>query len=312
MAKKIIFCCPQMFKLAMAVAQKNSEFRVGIIRWQQFEDGFPNLFIEDVEEVKNSEIYFFASLDCPAEIFRQLAVMSAFWLYEAKTLTVILPFLPTATMERIDKPGEVATAKTLARLLSSIPACSGGFPKIISFDPHVQSLPFYFERNSVFPVALSAMSLAKDGLRRINETAVAFPDAGAKKRFGRLFSEYPQIVCDKIRQGGERIVTIKEGDPADKYVLIVDDLTRTGKTLDKCREALVMAGARAVSAFVTHGVFATDVWKKFVYEGEFDPQKHFQYFLLTDSCPLIADKVRGHQPFKVLSLADLIYDAIKE
>jgi phosphoribosylpyrophosphate synthetase len=316
MAQKLLFYCPQMTEMMNAMTWKNSEFKPGCIKWHEFEGEWPNSFIENVEEVKNSDIYFFASFDNPTQFFRQVSVLSSLWFYEARTLTVILPFFPTATMERIDRPGEIATAKTLARMLSSIPACAGGLPKILIFDPHSQTLPFYFEKNTVIPISLSAMSLARNGLSYFPRgAAVAFPDAGARKRFGSIFSDYPQIVCDKIRidGGDEKIVTIKEGDPRGKSILIIDDLTRSGETAEECRKVLVAAGAYSVSAFVTHGAFKKDVWKNYCYlPEEYDRAKHFLDFVITDSCPVQAKIVCGHKPFKVLSLIDLIYKAIKE
>ena len=41
--------------------------------------------------------------------------------------------------------------------------------------------------------------------------AIAFPDEGAHKRFHGMFAEFPQIICIKVRDGDQRIVTIKEG-----------------------------------------------------------------------------------------------------
>ncbi len=74
--------------------------------------------------------------------------------YLAKSLTVILPYFPTGTMERVDHEGQVATAKvqlggpamlsfcarlfmqTLATQLSIIPFCRDGPVQIVIFDIH--------------------------------------------------------------------------------------------------------------------------------------------------------------------------------
>lgn len=44
-----------------------------------------------------------------------------------------------------------------------------------------------------------------------------------------------QIVCAKVREGDNRIVRIKEGDPAGRHVVIVDDLVQSGGTLIECQ-----------------------------------------------------------------------------
>lgn len=44
-----------------------------------------------------------------------------------------------------------------------------------------------------------------------------------------------QIVCNKVREGDQRIVRLKEGDPKGRHVVIVDDLVQSGGTLIECQ-----------------------------------------------------------------------------
>lgn len=44
-----------------------------------------------------------------------------------------------------------------------------------------------------------------------------------------------QVVCAKVREGDKRIVRLKEGDPAGRHVVIVDDLVQSGGTLIECQ-----------------------------------------------------------------------------
>ena len=90
--------------------------------------------------------------------------------------------------------------------------------------------------------------------------AVAFPDDGAAKRFKHMFDSdvYEIIVCGKVRDGDNRVVTVQDGDVNDKKVVIVDDLVQTGGTLYECGAKLLDLGAASVSAFVAHGVFPAE------------------------------------------------------
>ena len=58
-----------------------------------------------------------------------------------------------------------------------------------------------------------------------------------------------------------------EGDVRGRHVVIVDDLVQSGGTLIHCANAMRLAGAMAVSCYVTHAVFPNDSWRKCV-EGK--------------------------------------------
>ena len=79
----------------------------------------------------------------------------------------------------------------------------------------------------------------------MEEVAVAFPDEGAKKRFGGFFEKegYPVLFCSKVREGDKRVVRVAEGSPEKKHVFIVDDLCNTGGV-----EAFVFKLRRAAQA----------------------------------------------------------------
>ena len=63
------------------------------------------------------------------------------------SFTLILPFFPTGTAERVDREGEIPTAVTLARILSHIPLSRGGPTSTIVFDIHALQERFYFGDN---------------------------------------------------------------------------------------------------------------------------------------------------------------------
>eukprot|EP00118_Oscarella_pearsei_P009381 m.54005 g.54005 ORF g.54005 m.54005 type:complete len:69 (+) comp34301_c0_seq5:529-735(+) len=56
-------------------------------------------------------------------------------------------------MERVDKEGQIATAKTLAILLSAIPLAALGPAQIVIYDIHALQERFYFA-DSVIPRCL--------------------------------------------------------------------------------------------------------------------------------------------------------------
>ncbi|XP_059176168.1 uncharacterized protein LOC131955890 [Physella acuta] len=279
------------------------EFR-DTIQWKNFADGFPNLFIEDVKYMAGKDVIFIGSFHSPAIVFEQLSVLYAFPRYLSRSFHFILPYFPTGTMERVDTEGQIATAKTLATLLSSIPLSARGPAQIIIYDIHALQERFYFSDN-VIPRLETAVTLLDKALAQLpdkDNIMFAFPDDGAYKRFHFMFPDDDKlIICAKKRmEGNKKIVTVKDGDPSGKHVVIVDDLVQTGGTLRECGKVLLDLGAIALSAYVTHPVFPGQSWKKFTQD---DPK--FTHFWITNSIPH-AEEICKHPPFKLLSLSGII------
>ena len=250
-------------------------------------------------------------------------------LYDAKSNLYKLTWTVVdshAHIEQIEDEGDIATASTLARMLSSIPLSRGGPTSCVIYDIHALQERFYFGDN-VMPVFMSGVPLLRQRLRELPDAAdvvVAYPDEGAHKRFHSFFSDYHAVVCTKVRDGAKRIVRLKEGEPKDKHVVIVDDLVQSGGTLLECQRLLASIGAKRVSAYATHGVFPKDSWKRFLPADATVPAKRahdgaaapatkgdFAHFWITDSVPHVAAAVEGVSPFEVLSLAESIAKAVQ-
>lgn len=270
------------------------------IRWERFRDGTPNVKIADVgKSVVDKDVTFIASFDDPSDILAQLGVIYALPRYGTRSLKVVLPFFPTATMERVDEEGQIATAMTLARMLSVIPSTKTGPAEIHFCDPHTPDLRFYFG-DGVLPKPFTAMLAARRILGTIGlDPVVVFPDEGARKRFAKDFAGCDIVTCGKHREGDRRYVHVIEGMPAGRDCLIVDDLIQTGGTLIECREALMRKGAKSVSVFATHGVFPREAWKRFTPEL-------FRNVFITDSVPSTARAVQYDKLFHVIPIADII------
>jgi phosphoribosylpyrophosphate synthetase len=85
--------------------------------------------------------------------------------------------------------------------------------------------------------------------------------------------------------------------------MIIDDLVQSGGTLIECAQAVLKKGATKVSAFVGHGIFPNESWKKFLHSE--NPKVHFDTFYLTNTYPN-SQVLIGKPPFKVLSIAQLL------
>lgn len=285
--------------------------KLGNIKWAKFNDGFPNLFVNDALDVRNQHVAFLASFHDPAVIFEQLSIIYAIPRLFVSSFTLVLPFFPTGTAERVENEGDVATAFTLARILSNIPLSRGGPTSVVIFDIHALQERFYFG-DTVLPLFESGIPLLRQRLREIgspDEISIAYPDEGAWKRFHTLFGDYPEVICTKVRDGDKRIVRLKEGEPKGRHVVIVDDLIQSGSTIIECQRLLTALGAKHVSAYATHGVFPKESWRRF--KPEDGNGEGFRYVWITDSVATTAADVKDHEPFEVLSLANIISETLQ-
>lgn len=308
-SKKVcLFHSAETKALAERVAAESDAIELRSITWRTFEDGFPNLFISNAHGIRGQHVAFLASFSSPGVIFEQLSVIYALPKLFVSSFTLVLPFFPTGTSERMEEEGDVATAFTLARILSNIPISRGGPTSLVTYDIHALQERFYFGDN-ILPCFESGIPLLKSRLQQLPDSdniSIAFPDDGAWKRFHKQLQHFPMIVCAKVREGDQRIVRIKEGDPRGRHVVIVDDLVQSGGTLIECQKVLAAHGAAKISAYVTHGIFPNRSWERFKHDNEGCPGSALTYFWITDSCPLTVKQVKSTRPFEVLSLAGSI------
>jgi phosphoribosylpyrophosphate synthetase len=194
-------------------------------------------------------------------------------------------------------------------MFSNLPSC-GKPTRLIVYDLHTLQNRFYLHTNAVASLQ-TTIPLLISRLKSSDIDCIAFPDDGAAKRFGYMFKDlgFEVVTCGKTRDGEKRSVIIQDGNPSGKRVVIVDDLVQTGGTLYECGLALKAAGALGVNAFVAHGVFPKDSWKRFMKAGD---RGCFDKFFLTNSIPTVTDVLPKDDVFEVLDLQHKIIQDIDE
>ncbi|KAF3332765.1 ribose-phosphate pyrophosphokinase 4 isoform X1 [Carex littledalei] len=308
-----LFYCVQTEELARKIAQHSDSISLQSISWRNFDDGFPNLFINKAQDIRGKHVAFLASFSSPDVIFEQISVIYALPKLFVASFTLVLPFFPTGSFERMEEEGDVATAFTMARILSNIPKSRGGPTSLVTYDIHALQERFYFG-DDVLPCFETGIPLLLNRIRQLPDAdniTIAFPDDGAWKRFHKQLLHFPMVVCAKVREGDKRIVRIKEGNPEGRHVVIVDDLVQSGGTLIECQKVLVAHGAKKVSAYVTHAVFPKQSWSRFEATNSDGSGSPFAYFWVTDSCPVTIKAIEKKAPFEVISLAGSIADALQ-
>ena len=306
----VLFSHPSMKSIAENIVNTSSHFRKGTIVWNHFPDGYPNVRFEHLKYLENKRVVFIGSLYDQRNLLEQLSMIMVLPRQFIKSLDIIFPYFAPGTMERVDEEGILATAETMAKILSScLPVTKQGLPILHIYDLHALPVRHYFP-DSIIVRMESAIPLLKKKISK--NTTIAFPDEGAAKRFKFMFSDYKTIVCSKVREGNLRIVKIvdKWNWPLDDSkclddVLIIDDLVQSGGTLEECRKALQIMGAKRISAYVTHAVFPDKNYKKF-FNG------NFHKFYITNSIPEISNELEDKAPFEIIKIDELIKNSLMQ
>ena len=305
-----IIAAPEMEPLGQKLVELDpTRFKMWTTQWKKFPDGTDNIEIggfSPVNRISGENVIMLASFHNNDVTLSQFSVMITLLQSFITSMTVVLPFYPVGTMERVITEGQVATANSYAQMFSNLPSC-GKPTRLIVYDLHTLQNRFYLHGNAIASLQTTIPMLIdrikKDG--KIN--CIAFPDDGAAKRFGSMFKGlgWEIVTCGKTRDGEKRIVTIQDGNCKGKNVVIVDDLVQTGGTLYECGVALLAAGATNVNAYVAHGVFPGESWKRFMKAGD---RGCFDKFFLTDSIPSVTKMLPKNDVFEVLELQQKIVD----
>ena len=197
----------------------------------------------------------------------------------ARSLTLVIPYFGYSTMERATRKGEIVTAKTRARLLSSVPVPGSG-SRVLLLDLHTEGIPFYFE-GALRPHHVSAAPAVLPFLRQLGGDVVACTDAGRAKwveRFANLMGIQAAFVFKRRQEEGMEVTAVS-AQVAGKRVVIYDDMVRTGGSLIAAARAYKDAGAASISAVATHGVLPGDAAQRIRDSGLFEK------LAITDSHP---------------------------
>jgi ribose-phosphate pyrophosphokinase len=228
----------------------------------------------------------------------------------AARLTLLIPYFSYATMERAIRDGEVVTAKSRARLLSSIPSAGRG-NRVLLLDLHVDGVAHYFE-GAVHPVHVDGAPVIRAAARAFagpGPFVLGCTDAGRAKRVERLAQDLGVTAAFvyKRRLSAQRTeVSGVSAHVRGKTVVIYDDMIRTGGSLIAAAAAYRDAGATSVAAVTTHGLFVGDALERIAASGLFSA------VAATDSHPRAVELARDHSLLGIHSVAGLLAERLEE
>lgn len=285
----------------LPIAEKISEasgIPLGKISSRQFSDG--EIMINIEETVRGDDIYIIQSTSFPVNdnLWELLIMIDACKRASANTVNVVLPYFGYSRQDRVAKSREPITAKLVANMLTK-----AGIDRVVTLDLHAVQVQGFFDIpvDNLFTVPLFAEHYSQLGLLGADTVVVSPKNSGIKR--ARSLAEYlnsPIAIIDYAQDDSEREEGYVIGDVAGKKAIVIDDILNTGKTFAEAAKILERAGATAIYAVASHGLFAggaADVL-------ETAPIKEI---IVTDS---VKTKNRVPENVTYLSASDLIAQAV--
>ncbi len=261
--------------------------------------------IDDRLDLLDRHVVLVAATESGASIDEAYRLGCAAAKHGARSLILVIPYFGYSTMERAVRPGEVVTAKTIARQLSAIPRAARG-NWVLMMDLHSTGIVHYFEGDTValelYAEPKIVGAIERLGLQRL---CLASTDMGRAKwveAFANRLHAPVALIHKKRVSGSETRINAVVGDVAGKDVVIYDDMIRTGGSLVQAAEAYVKAGANSVHALATHLVLPPGTVERL----EAAPLARV---IGTDTHPNHR-LVEGRPRFEVVSVADLFADVV--
>jgi ribose-phosphate pyrophosphokinase len=275
---------------------------------RQFPDGEAYLRFESTDRLAllNRAVVIVGATDSSASLDEVYRLGCAAVKNGARSLVLVIPYFGYSTMERAVQPGEVVTAKVIARQLSAIPRAPGG-NRILLMDLHAAGIVHYFEADTL-ALELYAEPVLVEAIASLNlaNLVLASTDMGRAKWvevFANRLHAPLALIHKKRLSGSQTKVLAVVGDVADRDVVIFDDMIRSGSSLIQAAETYRAAGARSVHAVATHLVLPPGSMERL-------EESPLVRIIGTDTHPN-HQLVAGRERFEVVSVAGLFADVVR-
>jgi ribose-phosphate pyrophosphokinase len=260
------------------------------------------VFVEIMENIRGEDCFFIQSTSFPANdhMMELLIAMDALRRGSARRVTAVLPYFGYARQDRKTGGRTPISAKLVANLITA-----AGANRVLTMELHAGQIQGFFDipldNLSVGPVFVPHILEKFNG----EQVCLVSPDVGGVVRARSLANRCngDLAIIDKRREkAGVSEVMHVIGDVKSKICILVDDIVDSGGTLCNAAVALKDKGAKAVYAYVAHGVLSGEAVKKI-------EKSPMECLVTTDSILATAD-IEKSKKVEQLSVANLIGEAI--
>jgi len=286
-----------------ALAKRISDYLnipLGRAKIQSFPDG--ELLVKLEEDVRGRDVFVIQPTANPVNesLMELLIFIDCARRASAERITAVIPYFGYARQDRKDEGRVPITAKLTANLIRT-----AGADRVLTMDLHAAQIQGFFD----IPVDnLLAEPVLSRYWRSMNlpDLVLVSPDVGntkrARKYSDRLGGEL--AIINKRRLTGEMVeVGQLIGDVRDKTVLMMDDMISTAGTIANAARLCHEQGAKRIFVGATHPVLCGPAIER-LREAPIDE------VVVTDTIAVGQDKLEGLPNLRVLSIAELVGEAI--
>ena len=264
-----------------------------------------------MSNVENQETVIVHSIANPANrsLVELLFMVDAIKRQNAKSVTAIIPYFGYARQNIQHLPGECVSLNVIVKTLEALKVS-----KVITVDIHdeassgIFSIPF--QNLSALPfLAKELKKNLKISANNEQDYVIASPDQGGVER-ARIFASnfyekknYPETVVVEKKRDLDKIHQSKAiaifGEVRNKQVILVDDVSTSGKTIVNAAKLCLQVKAKKVLAVVVHADLAIGVAKLL-------QQSSLEAFFTTNTIEQTVEDLKPYPKIKVIDIAKVL------
>lgn len=261
------------------------------------------VFVEIMENVRGEDVFVVQSTSYPANdnLMELLITIDALKRGSAKRITAVLPYFGYARQDRKTGGRTPITAKLVANLITS-----AGADRVLTLDLHAGQIQGFFDIPTDNLIASPTMTPDMEKKFNGDDLVMVSPDVGgvvrARLMAKRVHAELAIIDKRREKAGVSEVMNVI-GDVDGKTCVLIDDMVDSAGTLCNAAVALKEKGAKAVYAYVVHGVLSGGAVARV-------SDSPLEKLVITDSIAA-TEAVRVSESIEQLSVAPLMGEAIK-
>ncbi len=261
------------------------------------------VFAEILENVRGQDTFVVQSTSYPANdnLMELLITIDALRRGSARRITAVIPYFGYARQDRKTGGRTPISAKLVANLITA-----AGADRVLTMELHAGQIQGFFDipvdNLHIAPIFLPDIT----SQFKKEELVMVSPDVGGVVRARAMAKrcDADLAIIDKRREkAGVSEVMHVIGDVEGKVCIMVDDIVDSGGTLCNAASALKAKGAKAVHAYVVHGVLSGGAVARI-------SSSEIERMIIADTIAA-TEAVRVSETISQLSVAPLIGEAIK-